>query len=37
VARSPAEEKKKAVTCMGHEVPGMNELEYVEEMPMRNR
>ena len=26
------EEEKKAVTCMGHEVPGMNELEYVEEM-----
>jgi len=24
-------EKKKAVTCMGHEVPGMNELEYVED------
>lgn len=24
-------EEKKAVTCMGHEVPGMNELEYVED------
>lgn len=25
-------EEKKTVTCMGKEVPGMNELEYVEEL-----